>query len=505
MLKQLSLVLLCIIVSFNVLSIGATKNPHYVGHRTTMVHLFEWKWNDIANECEKFLGPKGFGGVQVSPIQENVIIPNRPWYERYQPISYKWSTRSGNEQEFRSMVRRCNKAGVRIYVDAVLNHMTGNHEKAVGTGGSTADPHKFSYPAVPFERKHFNEPCGIDYNNAKTVRDCELVGLHDLNQRLDHVRKQMIAFLNKAIDAGVAGIRIDAAKHMWPEDLKYIYSKLKNLNVEHGFPPNSRPFIFQEVIDYGGESISKFEYNEFAAVLEFKHGRELCNGIRGQNPLKYFKTWGTTWGLLPSDDAVTFVDNHDTQREGFMTPLTYREFRLYKMAVAFMLAHPYGHPRVMSSYDFKGFEQGPPADEYGNILSPISAEGTCSNGWVCEHRWRQIYNMVGFRNHVGKAPMKRWWDNGNGQVAFCRGDVGFFAINTENSDLRRKLRTCLPAGTYCDVISGELRNGRCTGHSIEVDAQGNAQIEILTSRHDGVVAYHTGAKVGKNKHHPNQL
>jgi hypothetical protein len=39
-----------------------------------MVHLFEWKWRDIANECETFLGPNGFGGVQISPPTENTVI-----------------------------------------------------------------------------------------------------------------------------------------------------------------------------------------------------------------------------------------------------------------------------------------------------------------------------------------------------------------------------------------------------------------------------------------------
>ena len=27
--------------------------------RTAFVHLFEWKWNDIADECECELGPRG--------------------------------------------------------------------------------------------------------------------------------------------------------------------------------------------------------------------------------------------------------------------------------------------------------------------------------------------------------------------------------------------------------------------------------------------------------------
>lgn len=41
-------------------------DPHYLNGRTAMVHLFEWRWDDIAAECERFLGPYGFGGVQVS-------------------------------------------------------------------------------------------------------------------------------------------------------------------------------------------------------------------------------------------------------------------------------------------------------------------------------------------------------------------------------------------------------------------------------------------------------
>jgi len=71
------------------------------------------------------------------------------------------------------------------------------------------------------------------------------------------------------------------------------------------------------------------------------------------------------------------------------------------MAVAFMLAYPYGYPRVMSSFFFDDRDQGPPHDASDNILSPsINSDGSCGNGWVCEHRWRQIFNMVEFRNVV---------------------------------------------------------------------------------------------------------
>lgn len=44
---------------------------------------------------------------------------------------------------------------------------------------------------------------------------------------------------------------MDAAKHMWPQDLQYIYGKANDLNTEHGFSSGARPFFFQEVIDMG--------------------------------------------------------------------------------------------------------------------------------------------------------------------------------------------------------------------------------------------------------------
>lgn len=51
------------------------NNPHWRTGHSAIVHLFEWKWSDIAEECERFLAPNGFGGIQLSPPNENTIIP----------------------------------------------------------------------------------------------------------------------------------------------------------------------------------------------------------------------------------------------------------------------------------------------------------------------------------------------------------------------------------------------------------------------------------------------
>ena len=54
------------VITFALLGLAvAQHDPNFKDSRTTIVHLFEWRWNDIAEECEKFLGPNGYGGVQV--------------------------------------------------------------------------------------------------------------------------------------------------------------------------------------------------------------------------------------------------------------------------------------------------------------------------------------------------------------------------------------------------------------------------------------------------------
>ena len=50
---------------------GVRKTPHCTAGRegNVIVHLFSWRWKDVAAECENQLGPKGFCGVQVSKKQ----------------------------------------------------------------------------------------------------------------------------------------------------------------------------------------------------------------------------------------------------------------------------------------------------------------------------------------------------------------------------------------------------------------------------------------------------
>ena len=61
-----------------------------------------------------------------------------------------------------------------------------------------------------------------NYNDVNQVRNCYLVGLTDLYGGTDYVRDKVAGYFNQLTAIGVAGIRIDAAKHMWPAVIYYL-------------------------------------------------------------------------------------------------------------------------------------------------------------------------------------------------------------------------------------------------------------------------------------------
>lgn len=411
--------------------------PAYNGPRTVMVHLFEWKWDDVARECETSLGPKGFAAVQVSPPQEHAQLPGHPWYERYQPVSYALESRSGTRTQFASMVARCRKAGVHIYVDAVLNHMSFVES---GTGSAGTKFSRLEYPGL-YDSTHFHGCARVigDWGSRTEIQNCELATCPDLDTSQGYVREKLADYLQDLVDIGVAGIRVDAAKHIALADLSVILGKVKG-----------PLYVYQEVIDNDGKGvITSAEYQPTGDVTEFRYGADLSRVMRS-GKLAWLETFGEKWGYLPSHSAIAFVDNHDNQRgHGSGNPLTHRERPLYELALVFMLAWPYGYPQVMSSYAFTGGDDGPPSG------ASLDANGACAAGWVCEHRWPRVERMVAFRNAtMGSFAVTDWWSDGDRRIAFGRGADGFVVINASTTEMKQSLQTALPAGTYADALGG---------------------------------------------------
>lgn len=454
------------------------------------VHLFEWPWASIATECEAVLGPAGYRAVQVSPPQEHAVISGAPWWQRYQPVSYSIDrSRSGTRAEFVDMVARCRAAGVDVYVDAVINHMTAGS----GTGSAGTAYTKYSYPGT-WQPADFRPACGVsNYNDAANVQDCELLGLADLNTGSASVRQRIADYLVALARLGVAGFRIDAAKHVQPTELDAIVNTVNRTLAAEGRP---LPYLFLEVIDYGGEGVRAGDYygvgytsGGAADVTEFKVrgvSDKFTNlGAQRVADLRTFSP--SNWNIVPSDKAVVFLENHDTQRDAGNPGLGYRNGQTYRLGMVYLLGQPYGYPSILSGYAFErgtqaGRDAGPPSDGAGNTL-PVacapSLEAAQPGQWVCEHRDPVLRAMVGFRKATAGAELAWRWDDGANAVAFSRGDRGFVAINRGAAAVRVAAAAGLAAGDYCDVLTGgRAPAGGCAGTRVTVAADGAVDLAL---------------------------
>ncbi len=463
--------------------IVAPTNRHGV-----YVHLFEWSWNDIAKECP-YLGRKGYTAVQVSPPMEH--IQGHQWWTRYQVVSYLLTqSRSGTLAQFQQMITACNTAGVDIYVDAVINHMTA----MTGTGSAGSTFSKYIYPTVPYTEANFHAACDIEtYTNRKQVQTCQLLGLADLNYDNLDTQNKVVAYLNNLLAMGVKGFRVDGSKHIFTYDLERVIDKL-----------NGQPYIYQEVIEDPAEPMKGYEYFLNGDMNDFNYEYGLAHAFKGGGNLAGLKNFASGSDFVPSNFAAVFTNNHDDQRSRPNMAVHYKD-DTYDLANIFMLAWPYGYPQVMSSYYFTDSEQGPPAlSVYNGSEGTNDAPARCGDSvnWVCEHRRTGIANMVQFRNVTADEPIVEWWDNSANQIAFGRGDKGYVAINREGATLTRDFQTGMAPGAYCDVIHGELlSNGTaCTGPVITVTVSGRIVNQSITALN--AFAIHTGAKIGNAPTYP---
>ncbi|MFM8780854.1 MAG: alpha amylase C-terminal domain-containing protein, partial [Gemmatimonadota bacterium] len=356
---------------------------------------------------------------------------------------------------------------------------------------------KYNYPGL-FEASDFHTPCGVfDYSRAEQVQDCELYSLPDLKTETPKVRRTLTNYLVALARLGVAGFRIDAAKHIQQADLDAI---IDSMNVILAAESRPLPYVFLEISSGFGEALDEDDYfgigyssGGATDITEFtfkgigdkfaKLNGQSISQLNPNGPAGSQFSPGA-WGLIPSDKAVVFIQNHDTQRN---CELGYQNGQTFRLANVWMLAQPYGYPSVLSGFAFScpsGRSDGPPSDPEGwttNVVCASSFETAVKGQWVCEHRDPHILRMIGFRRRVAGTDIANWWDNGANAIAFSRGTKGFVAINRETTTVTQTINTPLAPGSYCDLITGGKVGAACAGTELSVTAQGTVTISLAAN------------------------
>ena len=329
------------------------------GQKGAIVELFGWPFDDIAEECE-FLGNAGYMAVKVFPASESILtfdtVENgelNPWWFLYQPVSYRLHSRMGDKKQFKNMINTCRKHGVRVYSDAVINHMAGNgndmyadHRNNVGScvhwgpkAGSAGSPWwttgwqyennaytgirpGLEFPSVPYTASDFHCERPLNsWTDGNILNYGWLTGLTDLNTEKEYVQQRIADYITDMLSMGVSGIRVDAAKHISPADLAQIFKKLKN-NLGGGELPDDFT-AYLEVL-FGGEKDLLM-----CGGGDYSYGTPFVNKLKAaglsDGDVDKIKIWGSDypkefpicgyWEITPKRHAIG-LDCHDDQNPG---------------------------------------------------------------------------------------------------------------------------------------------------------------------------------------------
>ena len=336
------------------------QGPEYEnGQKGAVVEMFGWPYDDITEECS-FFGTAGYLAVKVFPPQEAILTFDtadegevNPWWFVYQPVSYKLTSRMGTKKQLKKMINICGKNKVRVYADAVINHMAGNgndmnpdHRNWRGTcqhwgpkNGAAGSPwyttgwqygiNQYSgqkpgmeFPAVPyfFSDFHCDRACNA-WTNPFILNNGWLSGLVDLNTEKEYVRQRISDYLVELLSVGFSGMRIDAAKHIHPSSLANIFGKLKQ-NLGGGELPDDY-VAYLEVL-FG---------NERELLLcgggDYSYGQPFVDKLKAVGlsdaDVNKIKIWGSDypkefplcgyWEISPIRHAIG-LDSHDEQKQG---------------------------------------------------------------------------------------------------------------------------------------------------------------------------------------------
>ncbi|MFJ9173311.1 alpha-amylase family protein [Streptomyces sp. NPDC102360] len=424
-----------------------------------IANLWQWNWASVAKECTDTLDPAGYGAVQVAPPEESLKQADFYWWDVYQPYSYKLDSRFGDESAFKDMVDTCHGAGIEVYTDAVINHTAA--QTGTGYAGTTMSNKYDTTDYDPADSDNCTKTIA-NWSDQQEVQNCELLGMPDLDTAESGVREKITGFLNKQIDLGVDGFRVDAAKHIPTADMNAIVGAL------HKTASSDAPYITQEV--YPGNPPALGDYYANGDVLDFGYAATMKSQFGGGD-IANLESLGGSSGLADEANSNTFVTNHDTERNGYT--LSYKDGATATLANVFQLARGYGRPSVYAAWKFDQSDAAPPNNGSGAVT-----DTDCSGAWSCLDRDKAVTGMVGWHNAAAGKAVTDWQSPASNVIGFGRGDVGFVAINNTSSDSTHTYTTSLADGTYDNVV----------GEGSVTVTGGKAELTVPAK---GAVAFHT--------------
>ncbi|KAH8099936.1 alpha amylase [Cristinia sonorae] len=365
------------------------------GQNTLMIQFYTWEaehphmswWKHFESEIPD-LAELGITQVWLPPPNK-AMVPRGQGYDAYDlwdlgEFDQKGTvaTRWGTKDELLSAIASAKAYGIDVLIDAVLNHKLGADRTETFTAVPVDPNHRlheigppreiegwtaFEFPgrAGKYSSLHWNQEhfTGLDWDHrTKTNGIYKIVGgAHkgwskwvdkehdnydyllgiDIDHRHPEVRKDLLKWGAWVLETtGAMGFRLDAIKHM---DRRFLLEFLK-----HARQVKDRQHLFA-VAEYWSNNVDLIKpyLRTFDSLVTFfdvplHYNFHEASKAGPQYDLRRILD-GSILSFRPGD-AVTFVDNHDTQIGQTLESWVGDDFKL--QAYALILLRQEGHPCV---------------------------------------------------------------------------------------------------------------------------------------------------------------
>jgi alpha-amylase len=414
----------------------------------TLVQFFDWYCADDGKHWKRFkdetpkLNSLGFTAAWLPPAYKGTRGASSEGYDVYDiydlgEFYQKETTRTkyGSKTEYIDAIGEARAAGLKIYIDVVLNHMGGAEEKE-RIKVRMADPEdrtklgpeefeieaytKFTFPGRNGKYSTFNwdHHCftGIDHaadrgENAifsiineygddweplthNEKGNFDYLMLNDIETRNPGVRQELKNWIRWYYETvPFDGVRLDAVKHINPsffiEWLDYIHAEINpEIDVIGEFWLSDDLPVLLNYIETTGRRMRLFD-------APLHHNLSEASIQKDKYDLRYI--FRDSLVAVHPDLAVTFVDNHDTQPLQSLEEYTEQWFKPH--AYALILLREAGYPCVFY------------ADLYGSCYG-----GKNKNGEDCQINipvLECLPKMMELRKNIAYGEQESYLDDKN--------------------------------------------------------------------------------------------
>jgi alpha-amylase len=323
----------------------------YLNGRGVMMQAFYWDveprfewWNTIANKTDEW-ADAGIDRIWLPPASKG---QSGGYSMGYDPSDYydlgeyfqhgTTETRFGSRTELDNLIAKAHSNSIEVIADIVMGHNSG--------GGLQYNPYRDKDTYTLFNQSNGNAS-GIFNRNYE---DYHPNSIHAMDEQALFFEEQDLCHLQSNVQNGFWKNENSVAKYykntVGFDGWRFDYVKSFNAQFVKAWTDEVGGWSVGEFYDGNANLVRQWITGSGINAFDFPCLFQMKDAFQ-QNDLSILETGEMLWKTNP-DESVTFVANHDTDRE----PVIKESDKLY--AYAYILTHP-GYPTIFYS-DYENIE-----------------------------------------------------------------------------------------------------------------------------------------------------